>query len=118
MKIHFLSTHFQALGVFGLCQIHTFVDYLRSKLSTEQFGTLFRSLVLLAGSITALSAAVATATGSILFKKFLVLHSLRSGKRGQSIPKFLKAVMATFLFALLPHIYTFWCLCSQQMTSQ
>jgi len=56
----------QALGVFGLCQIHAFVDYVRSRLTKEQFHILFRSLVLFA-AVTGLSAfGVATALGSIL----------------------------------------------------
>ena len=56
----------QALGVFGLCQIHAFVDYVHSRLTKEQFNILFRSLVLFA-AVTGLSAfGVATALGSIL----------------------------------------------------
>jgi len=59
------SEHMAALGVFGLCQIHAFVDYVRSKLTKEQFDTLFRSLVLFTGVITLAAAGVATATGKI-----------------------------------------------------
>jgi len=59
------SEHMAALGVFGLCQIHAFVDYVRSKLTKEQFDTLFRSLVLLTGIIGLGAAGVATATGKI-----------------------------------------------------
>ncbi|KAK7091614.1 dolichyl-diphosphooligosaccharide--protein glycosyltransferase subunit STT3A [Littorina saxatilis] len=59
------SEHMAALGVFGLCQIWGFVDYLRSKLSYEQFTLLFRSLVLLTGTIAFGAAAVATAMGKI-----------------------------------------------------
>ena len=33
--------------MFGLCQIHAFIDYLRSKLSRAQFDTLFWSLSIL-----------------------------------------------------------------------
>uniref|UniRef100_A0A667Y2D7 Dolichyl-diphosphooligosaccharide--protein glycosyltransferase subunit STT3A n=1 Tax=Myripristis murdjan TaxID=586833 RepID=A0A667Y2D7_9TELE len=36
------SEHMAAFGVFGLCQIHAFVDYLRSKLNAQQFEVLFR----------------------------------------------------------------------------
>lgn len=35
----------QALGTFGLCQIHAFVDYLRARLSKENFEILFKALV-------------------------------------------------------------------------
>ena len=52
--------------MFGLCQIHAFVDYVRSKLSAEQFNLLFRSIVLLVGIVGTVAAAIATATGSIL----------------------------------------------------
>jgi len=59
------SEHMAALGVFGLCQIHAFVDYVRSKLSREQFNTLFRSLVLFV-SVVGLSAfGIGTALGKI-----------------------------------------------------
>lgn len=59
------SEHMAALGVFGLCQIHAFVDYVRSKLSKQQYDTLFNSLVLLTGAVTLAAAGVATATGKI-----------------------------------------------------
>ncbi|KAK0053965.1 Dolichyl-diphosphooligosaccharide--protein glycosyltransferase subunit stt3a [Biomphalaria glabrata] len=59
------SEHMAALGVFGLCQIHAFVDYLRSKMSKEQFNLLFKSLVLLVGSVVFAAAAIATALGKI-----------------------------------------------------
>uniref|UniRef100_A0A1A9W8N8 Dolichyl-diphosphooligosaccharide--protein glycosyltransferase subunit STT3A n=1 Tax=Glossina brevipalpis TaxID=37001 RepID=A0A1A9W8N8_9MUSC len=39
------SEHMLALGVFGLCQIHAFVDYLRSHMPKEHFEVLFKSLV-------------------------------------------------------------------------
>jgi len=52
--------------VFGLCQIHAFIDYVRSRLSREQFTILFQGLVIFA-TVTGLSAfGVATALGSIL----------------------------------------------------
>jgi len=43
------------------------VDYVRSKLTGEQFNLLFRSIVLLGGGVGFLAAAVATALGSILY---------------------------------------------------
>jgi len=59
------SEHMAALGVFGLCQIHSFVDYMRAKLNKEQFELLFKS-ILLCFAIGSLSAAgIATATGKI-----------------------------------------------------
>lgn len=59
------SEHMAAFGVFGLCQIHAFVDYVRSKLSTQQFQLLFRSLLLAVGVVGFGAAGVATATGKI-----------------------------------------------------
>jgi len=59
------SEHMAALGVFGLCQIHAFVDYVRSKLSKEQFDILFRAVSLFA-AIAGLGAfGIGTATGKI-----------------------------------------------------
>lgn len=53
--------------MFGLCQIHAFIDYVRSKLNKEQFQLLFRTMVMLAtGAVTAVGA-ILTATGSILY---------------------------------------------------
>jgi dolichyl-diphosphooligosaccharide--protein glycosyltransferase len=60
---------FQALGVFGLCQIYSFVEYLRSRLSHEQFNLLFKTLTLLVGGVAFGAAAIATALGSILLSK-------------------------------------------------
>lgn len=40
-----------AFGVFGLCQIHAFVDYLRSKLNAQQFEVLFKSVISLVGFV-------------------------------------------------------------------
>ena len=59
--------------MFGLCQIMGFVEYLRSRLSRDQFNLLFRSLVLLVGGLAFAAAAVATALGSILFDELLII---------------------------------------------
>ncbi|KAK2149650.1 hypothetical protein LSH36_443g05044 [Paralvinella palmiformis] len=59
------SEHMAALGVFGLCQIHVFVDYVRSKLTHDQFTILFRSLILLAGTLGLSVFGIATALGKI-----------------------------------------------------
>ncbi|XP_064597745.1 dolichyl-diphosphooligosaccharide--protein glycosyltransferase subunit STT3A-like [Liolophura sinensis] len=59
------SEHMAALGVFGLCQIHAFVDYVRSKMTYEQFNVLFRTLVFAVGAVCTATAAVFTATGKI-----------------------------------------------------
>lgn len=59
------SEHMAALGVFGLCQIHAFIDYLRSRLSREQFQVLFKSLVVFAAVVSTAAFGVATALGKI-----------------------------------------------------
>ncbi|NXE17185.1 STT3A glycosyltransferase, partial [Lophotis ruficrista] len=59
------SEHMAALGVFGLCQIHAFVDYLRSKLNPQQFEILFRSVISLVGFVLLTAGAVLMLTGKI-----------------------------------------------------
>ncbi|NXF12135.1 STT3A glycosyltransferase, partial [Smithornis capensis] len=59
------SEHMAALGVFGLCQIHAFVDYLRSKLNPQQFEILFRSVISLVGFVLLSIGAVLMLTGKI-----------------------------------------------------
>ncbi|XP_022103559.1 dolichyl-diphosphooligosaccharide--protein glycosyltransferase subunit STT3A [Acanthaster planci] len=59
------SEHMAALGVFGLCQIYTFVEYVRSRLSQHYFDVLFRSVVLLVGVTVGAVGAVLLATGKI-----------------------------------------------------
>jgi len=54
-----------ALGVFGLCQIHAFIDYVRSRLSKEYFNILFRTLAMLFGATLLTVGAVLSATGKI-----------------------------------------------------
>lgn len=60
-----LTFTFQALGVFGLCQILAFVDYLRSKLSSQDFDTLFSALLYTFGTILAIGVGVLTLSGKI-----------------------------------------------------
>ncbi|XP_015587613.1 dolichyl-diphosphooligosaccharide--protein glycosyltransferase subunit STT3A [Cephus cinctus] len=59
------SEHMLAFGVFGLCQIHTLVDYLRSKLSQSDFELLFRGLILSMLTASAIIGTVLTLTGKI-----------------------------------------------------
>ena len=56
----------QAFGVFGLCQIHSFVDYLRSKLTEKQFTYLFKTLAITVGMASVVVGGALTALGSIL----------------------------------------------------
>ena len=57
------SEHMAALGVFGLCQIVGFVNYLRSKISEDAFNLLLRRVVMVVGGAAAAVAAVLSLTG-------------------------------------------------------
>lgn len=57
----------QALGVFGLCQLHSFVDYLRSRMSKKDFEVLFRAMVIATASITAVVGGALTLTGMVYY---------------------------------------------------
>uniref|UniRef100_A0A061QLL8 Dolichyl-diphosphooligosaccharide--protein glycosyltransferase subunit STT3A n=1 Tax=Cupiennius salei TaxID=6928 RepID=A0A061QLL8_CUPSA len=59
------SEHMAALGVFGLCQIHAFVDYLRSRLCYEHFEVLFQAVVSLCAVVSIGVGAILTVTGKI-----------------------------------------------------
>ncbi|XP_071452114.1 dolichyl-diphosphooligosaccharide--protein glycosyltransferase subunit STT3A [Hetaerina americana] len=59
------SEHMLALGVFGLCQLHTFVDYVRSKMSPEDFELLFKAMLASVAGVTALVGGALTLTGKI-----------------------------------------------------
>lgn len=62
------SEHMAAFGVFGLCQIHAFVDYLRSKLNAQQFEVLFKSVISLVGFLLLSVGAVLMLTGKRVVK--------------------------------------------------
>merc|ERR1719186_1186388 len=59
------SEHMLALGVFGLCQIIAFVDYLRANLSKENFTILFKTLVVSIASLILGFVAVLTLSGKV-----------------------------------------------------
>ncbi|XP_046667860.1 dolichyl-diphosphooligosaccharide--protein glycosyltransferase subunit STT3A [Homalodisca vitripennis] len=59
------SEHMMALGVFGLCQLHCFVDYIRSKMSPEDFQVLFRAVVMATVVLTSIVGGILTVTGKI-----------------------------------------------------
>lgn len=61
------SEHMAAFGVFGLCQIHAFVDYLRNKLNPQQFEVLFRSVISLVGFVLLTVGALLMLTGRGFF---------------------------------------------------
>uniref|UniRef100_A0A224XKS3 Dolichyl-diphosphooligosaccharide--protein glycosyltransferase subunit STT3A n=1 Tax=Panstrongylus lignarius TaxID=156445 RepID=A0A224XKS3_9HEMI len=59
------SEHMLALGVFGLCQLHALVDYLRHKLTSTDFEILFKSMILATVAISVVIGTVLTVTGKI-----------------------------------------------------
>uniref|UniRef100_A0A182SYJ8 Dolichyl-diphosphooligosaccharide--protein glycosyltransferase subunit STT3A n=1 Tax=Anopheles maculatus TaxID=74869 RepID=A0A182SYJ8_9DIPT len=59
------SEHMLAFGVFGLCQLHAFVDYVRSAVPKEHFDTLFQALIVTIASVAALIGLALTVTGKI-----------------------------------------------------
>merc|ERR1719419_1695068 len=59
------SEHMLALGVFGLCQILAFVDYLKANMSKENFSILFKSLVIAIAAIISVGLAVLTLSGKV-----------------------------------------------------
>uniref|UniRef100_H3BAG6 Dolichyl-diphosphooligosaccharide--protein glycosyltransferase subunit STT3A n=1 Tax=Latimeria chalumnae TaxID=7897 RepID=H3BAG6_LATCH len=73
------SEHMAAFGVFGLCQIHAFVDYLRSKLNPQQFEVLFKSVISLVGFIilsvgTVLMLTVFITPAKMAFSSLLLMY--------------------------------------------
>ena len=59
------SEHMGAFGIFGLCQIYAFIEYLRSKLNPQMFQQLFRILLTLVSVAFGFVAAVLLVTGKI-----------------------------------------------------
>jgi len=59
------SEHMAALGVFGLCQIYAFVQYLRHNMSPANFNVLFRGVVTFGLAAAALSFGIASFFGKI-----------------------------------------------------
>ena len=62
-----------ALGVFGLCQIHAFVDYLRANMTKDNFAILFRSLVIGVAGIICVGLAVLTLSGKVMMIIIIIL---------------------------------------------
>ncbi|KAJ8961185.1 hypothetical protein NQ318_008868 [Aromia moschata] len=59
------SEHMLALGVFGLCQIISFVDYIRSKLSKNDFEVLYNFLIYTVGFLVISVGGLLTVSGKI-----------------------------------------------------
>jgi dolichyl-diphosphooligosaccharide---protein glycosyltransferase len=58
------SEHMAAFGVFGLCQLIAFYNYAKSKLTPENFDTLFKAVAAFFGFVLAFVALLLTITGS------------------------------------------------------
>ncbi|XP_067640974.1 dolichyl-diphosphooligosaccharide--protein glycosyltransferase subunit STT3A [Eurosta solidaginis] len=59
------SEHMLALGTFGLCQIHAFVDYIQARLSKENFEILFKALISAILSAVLVIGTLLTITGKV-----------------------------------------------------
>jgi len=59
------SEHMGALGVFGLCQIVSFVAYLKQKLSPSSFAVLWQSILYFVGGLFLAAVAILTFSGKI-----------------------------------------------------
>merc|ERR1712038_2096560 len=57
------SEHMLALGVFGLCQIHSFIDYLRANMTKENFATLTKTIAIAVATIISAGVGVMTLSG-------------------------------------------------------
>ena len=67
----------KALGVFGLCQIYSFIDYVRSKLSADAFQTLFKTVAAVVGGVVAVIALALQFSGSRELIKYFGRGSLK-----------------------------------------
>merc|ERR1719433_1527705 len=59
------SEHMMSLGVFGLCQIISFIDYLRANMSKDNFNVLFKTLSMGVAGIIGIGLAVMTLSGKV-----------------------------------------------------
>merc|ERR1712038_1790579 len=59
------SEHMLSLGVFGLCQIISFIDYLRANMTRENFNLLFETLSIAVASIFATGLGIMTLSGKV-----------------------------------------------------
>merc|ERR1740124_109236 len=54
-----------SLGVFGLCQIHSFIDYLRANMTKENFATLTKTISISVATVISAGLAILTITGKV-----------------------------------------------------
>ncbi len=65
------SEHMAALGVFGLCQLYSFYEYAKNKLTTEHFDILTKFVCSLLILILSIAGIYLTVTGSKFFQETL-----------------------------------------------
>lgn len=73
------SEHMAALGVFGLLQLHCFVNYLRSLLPPESFRVIFKAAIFAGASILTVAVAIGTYTGCTPSHLIFLFVNLSSG---------------------------------------
>merc|ERR1712223_709150 len=59
------SEHMMSLGVFGLCQIHSFIDYPRANMTKENFATLTKTIAITVATVISGGVAVMTLSGKV-----------------------------------------------------
>merc|ERR1712038_1269 len=59
------SEHMMSLGVFGLCQIHSFIDYLGANTTKENFATLTKTISIAVATIISAGVGVMTLSGKV-----------------------------------------------------
>ena len=59
------SEHMLSLGVFGLCQIISFIDYLRANMTKDNFNILFKTLSIAVISIFGTGLGIMTLSGKV-----------------------------------------------------
>ena len=65
MFVNKLSLFFQSLGVFGLCQIVSFIEYLQANMSKDHFAILTKTLSIGVAVIVGIGLAILTLSGKV-----------------------------------------------------
>lgn len=59
------SEHMGALGVFGLCQVASFVNYVKSRLTLAQFNQVTKFIAYVVGAVLAAAVAFLSLSGNL-----------------------------------------------------
>ncbi|RDD47899.1 Dolichyl-diphosphooligosaccharide--protein glycosyltransferase subunit STT3A [Trichoplax sp. H2] len=107
------SEHMAAFGVFGLCQIYAFVEYLRFRLSKDYFQILFKNLAILVLVIVGAVAIILGITGKIApwTGRFYSLLDPSYAKNNipiiASVSEHQPTTWSSFYFDLQMHVFMF-----------